>query len=297
MRFRPFANKTLEASIGKLYSYYLPGNFFALSETYTGKSRWGKTGVGAKWQNYGFTIGAALPVSESYTEFKNSYGIAFSANYDFSNLNENMPFSAGGTFFYDYEYSETQDKETSKITSEEEKDFSGAISINYSPEISGFVSKLNSTLTFNYNAEPYVASRVFKNVANYNAENLDECWFFSLNHKNSFGSVQFVLEGEAGHSLNRNMIPLYAGTQVLIPIVEHFSLKPQFFYYAALNSENNDESRQTFEFYPRIVLTFGSKNQWNINAGADFFYKQTEKDDWSLEWNLPLFVEYKIGGK
>lgn len=297
LRFRPFANKTFESSIGKLYSYYLPGNFFLLSEIYTGQTRWGKTGVGAKWENYGFTVGAALPVSESYAEFANSWGINAALVYDFSEVSENAPFKVGGTFFYSYEYSETQDKKTSEITSDEENNFRYALSVNYAPKVSGFFSSINTTLTFNYNSEPYVASAVFKNVANYNAENLDECWFFSLNHKNSFGSVQFVLEGEAGHSLNGNMIPLYAGTQVLIPIVEHFSLKPRFFYYAALNSEENDESRQTFEFYPRIVLTFGNKNQWNINAGADFLYKQTAKDDWSLEWNLPIYAEYKIGGK
>lgn len=297
LRFRPFGNEIFETSIGKLYSYYLTGNFFSLSENYTGQSRWGKTGVGAKWENYGFTVGVALPITESYVEFANSFGINAALVYDFSNLNKNVPLKVSGTFFYSYEHSESQDKKTSEIISTKENDFRGSFSINYAPKISGFFSGINSTFTFSYNSEPYVASRVFKNVANYNAENLDECWFFSLNHKNNFGKVQFVLEGEVGHSLIENMIPLYVGTQVFIPIVEQFSLKPRFFYYAALNSENAGESRQTFEFYPRIVLPFGSKNQWNINVGADFLYKQTAKDDWSFEWNLPLYVEYKIGDK
>lgn len=296
LRFRPFANEKFESSIGKLYSYYLPGNFFSLSEIYTGQSRWGKTGIGTKWQNYGFTVGVALPVTENYTEFANSWGINVALVYDFSTLNENVPLKTGGTFFYSYEYSENQNKQTSEITTSKENNFSGSFSVNYAPKFSGFVSAMNSTLTFSYNSEPYVASSIFKNVANYNADNLDKSWFFSINHKNNFGKIQLILEGEVGHSLSGNMIPLYGGTQILIPIVEHFLLKPRFFYYAALNSKNNEESRKTFEIYPRIVLSFGNKNQnqWNINVGTDFLYKQTDKNNWNLEWNLPFYVEYKI---
>ena len=65
LRVRPMGNELLEISGGKLYSYYLPGNFFQISETYTGASRWGESGVGAKSEWNGWTFGLSLPVGET----------------------------------------------------------------------------------------------------------------------------------------------------------------------------------------------------------------------------------------
>ncbi len=293
-RLRPFADKSFEASIGKLYSYYLPGNFFSLSEIYTGASRWGKTGIGVKSEISGFLIGIAFPVSETYAEFKNVWGINTALLYDFSSLNKNLPVKLGGTFLYSYTYSESQNESTKEINGETKKNYSASATINFVPKTSGFISKLNTTFTYSYNAEPYVASSVFKNVTNYNAENLDKCHLFSLNHKNNFGKLQFVFEAESGHSINGSMIPIYAGTQILVPITKNIALKPRFFYYAALNSENKEESCQTFEFYPRLYITFGQKAEWNISSGTDFSYKQSKENDWNLNWSVPIYVEYKL---
>ena len=293
-RVRPFANKIFEASIGKLYSYYLPGNFFSLAEIYTGASRWGKTGIGVKSEIAGFLLGAAIPLTESYAELKNNWGINAALVYDFSSLNKNFPVKLGTSFLYSYTYSESQDKSTKEITGETNKNYSASLSVNFAPKTCGFISKLNTSLTYSYNAEPYVASSVFKNVANYSAENLDKCHLISVNHKNNFGNLQFVLEAEAGHSLSGTMIPIYTGTQISVFITKNIALKPRFFYYAALNTENKSENCQTFEFYPRVNLNFGQKKEWSVYAGFDFSYMQDTENNWNLNYSLPLYVEYKM---
>lgn len=290
LRYRPFGDKLLEVSIGKLYSYYLTGNYFQLAEIYTGSSRWGKTGVGAKSQYAGFTFGAALPVTESYVEFGN-YRAGFGAvEYNFAKLNENLPFSLGFALGAEYSASETKDAKTGEITRTHDDAVYWTASVNYAPRFTGFVSKLNATLSFSYNSDPFVASSVFKNVSNYSA--VSKSNFASLNFRSNVGAVQLIAEGEAGHCVDGDMIPLYAGAQLQIPIVEHVSLKPRFFYYAALDDSDSDKSRQTFELYPRLWITAG---QWSIMAGADFSHKQVSADGWKWEWSLPFYVEYKVG--
>ena len=290
LRYRPFANKTLEVSIGKLYSYYLTGNYFQLAEIYTGSSRWGKTGVGAKSQIAGFTFGAALPLTESYVEFRNSRSGFGAIEYNFAKLNENIPLSLGFSLGADYTASEKQDSKTKEVTRTTNDEVYWTASANYAPKLTGFVSKLNATLSFSYNSDPYVASAVFKNVSNY--KTVSKSNFASLNFRSNFGAVQFIAEGEAGHTVDGNMIPLYAGTQLLIPIVEHIAFKPRFFYYAALDDSDSDASRKTFEFYPRAWITI---DQWTISVGADFLHKQVTRDDWKWEWSVPFYVEYKVG--
>ena len=292
LRYRPFADKTLEVSIGKLYSYYLTGNFFQLAEIYTGSSRWGKTGIGAKSQISGFTFGAAIPVTETYEEYQNHIGSLFAVEYDFSHLNENLNLSLGGTFGMENEDSKIQSVTNNKVTTKETKtnELFWTASANYAPKFKGFVSKLNATLSFSYNSEPYVASSVFKNVTNY--KSVTRSNFASLNFRSNFGPVQFTAEGEAGHTVEGNIIPLYAGTQLLIPIVDHVSFKPRFFYYAALDDSDSDNSRHTFEFYPRAWITAGA---WTISLGADFLNKQVTSGTWKWEWSVPFYVEYKVG--
>ncbi len=290
LRYRPFADKTLEVSIGKLYSYYLTGNFFQLSETYTGSSRWGKTGIGAKSQINGFTFGAALPLTESYVEFSNARSGFGAIEYNFANLNEEVPVSLGFALGAEYAASEKQDSKTKEVTRTENTEVYWTASANYAPKFKGFVSKLNATLSFSYNSEPYVASSVFKNVTNY--KSVTRSNFASLNFRSNFGPVQFAAEGEAGHTVEGNIIPLYAGTQLLIPIVDHVSFKPRFFYYAALDDSDSDNSRHTFEFYPRAWITAGA---WTISLGADFLNKQVTSGTWKWEWSVPFYVEYKVG--
>ena len=289
LRYRPFGDKLLECSIGKLYSYYLTGNYFQLAEIYTGSSRWGKTGVGAKSQYAGFTFGAALPVTESYVEFKNYRAGVGAIEYNFAHLNKDVPVSLGFSLGAEHSYSEKQDSKTKIITETHDDEIFWTASANYAPRLNGFVSKLNATLSFSYNSTPHVASSVFKNVSNY--KSVTSSNFASLNFRANFGVVQAILEGEAGHTVEGNIIPLYAGTQLLIPITDHFSFKPRFFYYAALDGSDSENSRQTFEFYPRAWITAGS---WTISAGADFSHKQVAKSDWKWEWSLPFYVEYKI---
>lgn len=289
VRVRPFGNKLLEASIGKLYSYYLTGNFFQLGEIYTGASRWGKTGIGVKSEVSGFTFGAAMPVTESYVEYSNDFGIAGAIEYDFSELSKSVPVTFGGTFSYAKASKADTKKKTDNITNE----FSSAFSVNYAPSLKGFVKRLNVTLTANFNAEPYVSHSTFKNVSNYNNADMKLSHFASVNFRSFFGRVQFILEGEAGHSVKGSMIPLYMGTQVLVPVVNHFYFKPQFYYYAGIDEDNDDNSRQTFEFYPRLWY---SNDKLIVSAGCDFDYKekQSEKNDYVWEWKIPMYVEYKL---
>lgn len=283
VRFRPFGNNDLEFSAGKLYSYYLSGNYFQLAEIYTGASRWGKTGFGAKANIKGLTLGLALPLSESYIPFKEQFGLNAAAEFDISSVAENIPMKAGACLLYE----KTKDK-----NDDDEHNLAKMISLTFTPNLDGILSKMSVTLSWSHDAEPFVASSVFKNVTNYKLSDLKKAWFASLNFRSYIGNVLLLAEGEAGHSTSGELVPIYFGAQALVPIINHFALKPRVCYYAAIDTENDDESRHTAEFYPRIQLTFSS---WTINAGVDLKWKEIEKDDWKTEWSLPMYAEYKIG--
>lgn len=286
IRVRPMGNEILEFSIGKLYSYYLPGNYFALSEIYTGSSRWGKTGVGLKFEKSGFTLGAALPVTESYAEFKSSRGFNGALGYDFKNLNENLPLKIGATLLYNHSETEVKDKPASI-----DDDFSFTGSINFSKKFEESKFSFNTTLSYSWNSEPFVASSVFKNIASYDAEGLNKSQFLSINQTLDFSKFKFTLEGEIGKSREKNWIPVYTGLLTVFKLTEEFSLRPRFFYYASLNSDDKDLGRQTFEFYPRVWF---EKGKWIAAAGVDFSHFQTAPDKWEWHWKIPFIVEYKF---
>lgn len=283
LKARPFGTDLFEIAIGKLYSYYLPGNFFQLSEIYTGSSRWGKTGLGVLINKNGFSGGAALALSESYEAFTDSVGVNGALVYDFKEISSKIPVKLGADLLY---LREVEDDDTYS------DDFSSTVSILYTPKVDGFISKLSLALSYSYNSEPYVASSVFKNVTNYKNADLKKSNFASVNFSTDIGRVKFTLEGEAGHSKEGSMIPLYAGTQLLIPVFKFIYFKPRFFYYAALDEDDNSASRQTFEVYPRLWLEI--KNV-AISAGYDFDFKQTSDDEWRYEWAIPFFIEYRLG--
>ena len=287
IRYRPFGNNLLEVSGGKLYSYYLPGNFFMLSEIYTGASRWGKTGFGIKSEYNGFTFGLGLPVTESYVTYESSFGLNGAVVYDFAK-NFAVPVKLGADVLYTK--TKTTDSKT-KVTVKDEE-YAKTVSLYWTPKLTGFISKTALTLSYSHNAEPFVASSIFKNVANYSNSDLKLCQFGSINWRNNFGPVQFIFEGEAGHSIDGDMIPLYAGTQLLIPVAGPVSFKPRFQYYAALNSADSDASRRAYEVYPRLWITAG---RYTVSVGADFADRQITTDSWKWEWSVPLYVEYKIG--
>lgn len=281
IKVRPTGTDIFEAACGKLYSYYLPGGFFNLSEIYTGNTRWGKTGLGTKFDYKGFGGGIALPATESYTAFKDSFSLAAALTYNFKTLSDSIPLEAGFSAFEDFI----------------NKDFAFTASAQYSPKLTGFISKTKFFAAYSYNAEPYVASSVFKNVSNYNQPELKKCHLASINFRFNLGCVEITQEGEAGHSKEGDYIPLYSGTQALIPIVDHVAFKPRFFYYAALNEKDSDLSRQTFAFYPRLWLTFGKAT---ISAGSIITCMQcgTSKNkklsDWYWGYEIPIFAEYKF---
>ncbi len=295
IRFRPFGNKKLEFSGGKLYSYYLSGNYFPLAEIYTGSSRWGKTGFGLKSNYSGFTFGAAIPLSESYVEFQNECAIFFAGEYDFGTIFEKVPLSAGFSFGAERTKSEVQDAKTKIVTKTRENEIFWTLSAHFSQktqESDALFSKTNATLSFSFNSEPFVANSVYKNVANYKDKNMARAHFFSLNFRSNLGKTQFSLEGEAGRTVHGNLFPLYAGTQIVLPIKGAFFLKPRFFYYAALDGSDSKNSRHTFEFYPRLWFDFGT---WKLSAGADVSHKKTGEEKWNWQWSIPFYVEYKIG--
>lgn len=282
IKVRPTGTDIFEAACGKLYSYYLPGGFFNLSEIYTGNTRWGKTGLGTKFDYKGFGGGIALPATESYTAFKDSFSLAAALTYNFKALSDSIPVEAGFSAFEDFV----------------NKDFAFTASVQYSPKLTGFISKTKFFAAYSYNAEPYVASSVFKNVSNYNQPELKKCHLASINFRFNLGSVEITQEGEAGHSKEGDYIPLYSGTQALIPIVDHVAFKPRFFYYAALNEKDSDLSRQTFAFYPRLWLTFGKAT---ISAGSIITCMQCGTNsknktlsDWYWGYEIPIFAEYKF---
>lgn len=291
LRYRPFASNLLEFSAGKLYSYYLSGNYFQLAEIYTGASRWGKTGAGAKIEYNGFLFGLAIPVTESYVAFADYFGLNAAFSYDFSFLSKSVPLKLGADVLFTrtgVDYSAKDD-----ITDEADYDFAKSVSLYYAPKLDGFISRPAVTLTYSHNAEPYVSSSVFKKVSNYSDSDMKKSQFASFNYRSYFGTVQLLAEGEAGHSVSGNMIPLYAGAQLLIPVIgKTVYFKPRAYFYAALDTEDNDNSRRSFEFYPRAWIT---KGKYTVSAGIDVLHKEYDKDYWKWEWEVPLYVQYKVG--
>ncbi|EID84828.1 hypothetical protein MSI_16950 [Treponema sp. JC4] len=282
IKVRPAGNDIFEIAAGKLYSYYLPGGYFALAEIYTGNSRWGKSGVGTKFDYKGFGGGLALPVTETYTSFKTSFSLAAALSYNFKTLSENLPLELGFSAFQDFI----------------KEDFSFAASALYSPNWTGFVSKAKFFAAYSYNAAPYVANSTFKNVSNYNQTELQKCHLASINVSFNLGKVEITEEAEAGHSKEGDYIPLYSGTQALIPIIEHLAFKPRFYYYAAINEKDSGLSRQTFALYPRLWLTFG---KCTVSAGSIITCMQCGTDkkdkslsDWYWGYEVPLYATWKF---
>ncbi len=283
VKLRPFGTQVFELAIGKLYSYYLPGAYFSLAEVYTGASRWGQTGVGLLASYGGFTAGVSLPLTESYVGFDKSWGIHAGLYADISTwAGDVVPVKTGVSLWYDYTAATASDPALN--------DIAFTLSALWSPKYKGFVSKVSVFGAFTYNANPYVASSVFKNVSNYAA--VGKSNFGSLNAKATIGKTQLVLEAETGKSLDSEYVPLYAGVQVLVPIVEHLALKPRFLYYGALNAADASLSRNTFEAYPRLWLTFGKQT---VSLGARLAAKETDTDKYEFEWSIPLYYEIKFG--
>ena len=282
VKVRPCGNDFFEIAAGKLYSYHLPGGYFNLAEIYTGNNRWGKTGLGTKFEFAGFTTGLALPLTDSYVSFKEAFSLSAAIDYNFVKINEGLPLTAG--------FSASQDFV--------KDDFSFSLSAQFSPKTTGFISKAKFFASYSYNSEPYVASTVFKKIANYAKEDLKKAHFASINITMNLGKVEVITEGEAGHSMEGNYIPLYSGSQLLIPIIDHLAFKPRFYYYAALNESDSDLSRQTFEFFPRLWLTFG---KCTVSAGTSIFLMQagtSSKDeklsDWYWGYEVPLYATWKF---
>ena len=294
VRFRPFASSIFEISGGKLYSYYLPGNFFPISETYTGASRWGESGVGLKSEWNGWTFGASLPVGETSktieteTKWDEFFALNGALGYDFSKSAWEVPLKLNGTA--GYRRKRTTDTKTNET--DVNYDRIAAASVYWTPKLEGFVNKLYATLTYSYNARPFVANPGFTPIINYSDADLKKCHLVSVNYKSYFGPVHFTFEGEAGKSTEGHKVPLYGAAQFLIPFNQVFVIKPRFMYYSAIDTEDGDLTRSSFELYPRIWVT-PTKN-WNISLGADFLKKQITKDDWKWEWSIPFYIEYKI---
>ena len=116
--------------------------------------------------------------------------------------------------------------------------------------------------------------------------------FASLSFKASVGQVQLTGEGELGKSMDADIVPFYAGMQLLVPLTEQLALKPRFFYYAAYDTDDSENSRQTFEFYPRLWITQGPAA---ISLGFDVLNTQVAKTEYEWSWTMPLYVELKVG--
>ena len=284
-KIRPFGNGIFEIAIGKLYSYYLSGGYFSLTETYTGGTRWGKTGVGIKSEFAGFTIGLALPLTEKYVAFSDEWGLNFGAEYDFSNLIENLPLKVGFSAFYD---SIADDK---NFTASEE-DFSECLSFNFSKKNLGVFKNLSVFLAFSHNSEPYVSSSVFKTVKNYSVSEMKKSNLFSLAIRPTIGKIRITSESEVGHSVEGTMIPFYSALQVYAPIAGIFAIKPLLAYYAAYDTSDSAKSFDTWEFYPRLMI---ETKKWIVTAGWDIFHKETSASEYSWLWTLPITAKYKIG--
>ena len=288
-KVRPFGNEIFEFALGKLYSYYLTGGYFALTETYTGASRWGKTGIGAKTEVNGFTFGLALPLTESYVEFKKDWGINFAASYNFSSINKELPLTLG----FDVQYGATADGKPD-VNSVSEKDFSECVAANFSKRNFSIFKSFSVFAAFSHNAEPYVANSMLSPVQNKKVADLKQTNLFSLAIRPTIGKVRITSESEIGHSVEGNMIPLYTALQVYAPIHGIFAIKPMAGYYAAYDTSDSAKSFDTWEFYPRAMLEF---EKWTITAGWDMFYKKIADSEYRWTWTVPVTAKLRIDGK
>lgn len=298
-KVRPFGNDIFEFALGKLYSYYLTGGYFSLTETYTGATRWGKTGIGAKTEYQGFTFGVALPLTESYVAFKKDWGINFAASYNFSSINKELPL----TFGFDVQYGATADGEAD-VNSVSEKDFSECVAANFSKRNFSIFKTFSVFAAFSHNAEPYVANSMLSPVAIVDVDKkspqyADFQWLkksniFSLAIRPTIGKVRITSESEIGHSVGGNMIPFYTALQVYAPIHGIFAIKPMAGYYAAYETSDSAKSFDTWEFYPRAMLEF---EKWTITAGWDMFYKKIAESEYRWTWTVPVTAKLRIDGK
>ncbi|MBQ8678871.1 MAG: hypothetical protein IJ530_03815 [Treponema sp.] len=292
-KIRPFGTNIFEAAIGKLYSYYLAGGYFSLTETYTGASRWGKSGVGVKTEFSGLTLGLALPASEDYTLFDEDWGLNAAVVYDFSSLDEELPLSVGFSLWYsavgDFEVRAA----SSKSQDNDKKDnFAECFSLNFSKKNLAFFKIFSVFAAFSRNAEPYVSSSVFKPVSNYSNKDMKSSNLFSLAIRPTIGSVKITSESEIGHSVEGTMIPFYSALQLYFPVAGAIALKPMAGYYAAYDTSDSSKSFDTWELYPRILFEF---EKWTVTAGWDTFYKEITDGEYRWLWTVPITAKYKVG--
>ncbi|WP_407428743.1 hypothetical protein [Treponema sp.] len=294
-KVRPFGNRIFEIAVGKLYSYYLPGGYFSLTETYTGSARWGKTGIGVKSEVNGFTFGLALPETESYVAFKKDWGLNASVSYNFSSLSKEVPLTLGANVLYSAAGNGNSDGSSdgkADVNSVSEKDFSECFSLDFSKKNFGIFKNFSVFMAFSHNTVPYVSSSVFKTVANYSNKEMKNSNLFSLAFRPAIGSVKITSESEAGHSVEGNMVPFYSALQVYFPVYGILALKPMAGYYAAFNTCDSSKSFDTWEFYPRFMLEF---EKWTVTAGWDMFYKEISDNDYRWLWTVPVTAKLKIG--
>ena len=292
-KIRPFGTNIFEGAIGKLYSYYLTGGYFSLTETYTGATRWGKSGLGAKTEFSGLTLGLALPATEDYTLFDEDWGLNAAIVYDFSSINEELPLSAGFSLWYsavgDFEVRAASSKYQDN---DKKNNFAECFSLNFSKKNLAFFKTFSVFAAFSHNAEPYVSSSVFKPVSNYSNKNMKSSNLFSLAFRPTIGSVKITSESEIGHSIDGSMVPFYTALQVQFPIFGCVSLKPQFGYYAAYDTSDSSKSFDTWEIYPRFMAEIG---KWTITAGWDMFCKEITDSEYRWTWEVPVTAKVKIG--
>ena len=285
IKLRPLGTADIELAAGRLYSYYLPGAFFSLTETYTGASRWGKTGVGMKFSKAGFTGGLGLPLTEDMELFDDTKSLAGGLSYNVASAYAPLPLQAGCAV--SYEDKKQTDKKSGKTSRNRETAYT--FSLYYTPRLEGFVHDFSAFAAYSYNASPYVASTAFKPVSNY--KSVGRAQFASFSFKLSLGQVQLLGEGELGKSLDADIVPFYTGLQLFVPLTEQVALKPRFFYYAAYNTEHSAESRQTFEFYPRLWITQGRAT---VSLGFDVLTAQVAEKEYQWSWKMPLYLELKV---
>lgn len=292
-KIRPFGTNIFEAAIGKLYSYYLTGGYFALTETYTGASRWGESGVGVKSEFKGFTLGAALPVTESYVTFKKNWAANLALSYNFGGLSENLPLTLGADLLYSATGDDNED-----VNTVSEKDFSECLALNYSKKNLAFFKDFSLFFAFSHNVRPYVAHTVLSPVSvvsNSKSEQYAQVKrsnLFSLAFRPTIGSVKITSESEIGHSIEGSMVPFYTALQVQFPLFGCVSLKPQFGYYAAYDTSDSSKSFDTWEIYPRFMAEIG---KWTVTAGWDMFYKEITDSEYRWTWEVPITAKVRIG--
>ncbi|MCR5606586.1 MAG: hypothetical protein K6F69_07200 [Treponema sp.] len=288
----PFYSK-LSFIGGKLYALSLPGSYFSLGEIYSASGRWGANGLGVEYKG-DFIKSAGLNFINSYvtssseskaSKWSKGASVNGAVVFDFNKYS--IPVTLGTSLLYD----STGDGEHSVNTTD---DYSGSVFLQYKNRSYSLASG------YSYNSTPAFAQAALANkLACYTSSSsssrvkaLDTANIFSLTFSGNTDWISCNFEGEIGKSVHGSYIPLYSAFQLLLPLTEHFALKPSVSYFAAWDyKDRKDSYYDNLVMYPRLWFTAGKHT---VSAGCKISHYSMKVRDYGWGVSVPVYWSYKL---